>query len=98
MNWTYDLMPPTIMNVITSNATEMAEKIRAGDMTLNDINVMDLSQKIMDSIDTRELEELGSRLQTGNTIDIASIYSMLNNMMPQGTNMGMSMMTLFQSK
>lgn len=84
MSWTHDLMPANIMSVITSNASEMAEKIKSGEMSMSDINVMDLSQKIMASIDAQDLEDLGSRLHAGNGLDITSIYAMLNNMIPRG--------------
>ena len=46
---------------------------------MSDFNVMDLSQKIMGSVDPHELEQLGQSLQSGN-IDIGSMYTMLSNM------------------
>ena len=55
MSWTRDVVPPNIMTAITTNASEMAEKIKSGEMRMSDFNVMDLSQKIMGSVDPHEL-------------------------------------------
>lgn len=81
MSWTRDIVPPNIMTAITSSATQMASKIRSGEMSMRDFNVMDLSQSIMGSVDPAELEQMGSALQSGN-VDISSVFSMLTNMMP----------------
>lgn len=89
MSWTRDVLPPNIMSAITSNASEMAEKIKSGEMRMSDFNVMDLSQKIMGSVDPSELEALGASLQSGTSgVDIGSVYTMLNNMLPRGDEAG----------
>jgi hypothetical protein len=84
MNWTRDVLPPNIMSAITSNASEVAEKIKAGELRMSELNVMELSQKIMGSVDESELEALGQSLQSGNGIDLGSVCTMLNNMVPKG--------------
>jgi hypothetical protein len=91
MSWTHDVLPPNIMSVITSNATEVADKIKSGQLKMSDLNVMDLSQKIMGAVDPAELEQLGQSLQSGDGVDLGSVYTMLNNMAPKGEdaqNMG----------
>jgi len=97
MSWTRDVLPPNIMSAITSNATEVAEKIKSGEMRMSDLNVMDLSQKIMGSVDPAELEKLGQSLQSGEGVDIGSVYTMLTNMVPSGDGDGVDMGALLSS-
>ena len=80
-SWTRNIVPAPLMSVITSNATEMANKIKSGEMKMSDFNVMQLSQQIMESVDARDLEALGASLQAGNGFDIGSMYTMLTSMM-----------------
>jgi len=90
MSWTRDIVPPNIMTAITSNATEMADRIRSGEMKMSDFNVMDLSERIMGSVDPAELELLGQTLQSGGGVDIGSMFTMLSSMSPrdEGVDIG----------
>jgi hypothetical protein len=96
-SWTRDIVPPNIMSTITSNATEMAEKIKSGEMTMSDFNIMDLSRKIMGSVDPEELEQLGQSLQAGRGFDIGSMYAMVSNMMPETECGGVSIGSMLNS-
>ena len=82
MTWTQDMMPPSIMAAITSNASQLASKLKTGEMTMQDFNVMELSQSILASVDAGELEQLGARIQSSDGLDIGNMCTMLSSMMP----------------
>ncbi len=97
LNWTHDILPPNIMSVITANATEMADKIKTGEMTMSDFNVMELSQKILGSVDPAELEQLSETLQRDGGVDISNMYSMLTNMSTDESVGAVDMSSLLRS-
>lgn len=83
----YSNVPSGMMTKIESMATGIASKMESGQMSMQDLNLHELSQSVMQSMDKDDMEAFAGNM-AGNLGDINSVYSMLGSMLGSVPGMG----------
>lgn len=78
----YAQVPRGMMGSIENIAHSLATRISSGQMSLSDLNLQDMSEQVMSSIDPDDLQQFAASLQNGNMMQsVTNMYSMVSSMM-----------------
>jgi hypothetical protein len=78
----YAQVPRGMMGSIENIAHSLATRISSGQMSLSDLNLQDMSEQVMSSIDPNDLQQFAATLQNGNMMQsVTNMYSMVSSMM-----------------
>lgn len=78
----YAQVPRGMMGSIESIAHSLASRISSGQMALSDLNLQDMSEEVMRSIDPNDLQQFAATLQNGDMMQsVTNMYSMMSSLM-----------------
>lgn len=84
MHEMYESIPGGMMSNIQSMASDLAQKIQSGEVSFNELNLMQLGEQVASSVDPEELEQFSSRIAAspgGSVGALGNLYSAMNTMM-----------------
>jgi hypothetical protein len=76
----YSTVPTGMMGTIENMANGIAHKMSSGEMNMNDLNLQQLGQNVMQSMDHQDLDAFAQNM-AGNMGDVQSMYTMLGSML-----------------
>lgn len=85
-----DIMPHSLKLGISATSTRYATKIKNGEMTFAEVNIMQMAKEMGGAINDEDMQAFGQSLQAGNVnLNVASLTNMVSQMDPGEVPPGM---------
>lgn len=83
VNTMYNTAPSNLMNAVFSMANNLTQQLQAGELDLNNLNVMGLAEDIMQQVDEDEIQNFAQNITQGGSdmSQVQDMFSMASQMM-----------------